>query len=306
MTFGAFLKEARIKAGFKTQKEAADKLTALGRKTSQGLLAQYEAGKIKDPDPSILRLLAQTYGRDYMEVVFHLVREKYGPEGGWSEPGIAHERLKLWEAAVECSGPVDGVDGLDAYQLQAKAALARETILNVKGLAEWERNIPQLEILWIVATDSLNDKSSQILEAVVHNMRRGVQMIYFLRSEDIEEGGRFWELILKLDQMNLSPQCGKPLTPPLAVPLDRDQLKWLSTDIIIANPHWREHSAGFRYIRRARAGAYAIRMWSRELNATIGHLRRYAPVAFKNHPLYQRNEILQIILREKTETEYVN
>lgn len=299
MKFGMFLKEARIKAGIKTQKEAATRLIALGRKTSQGLLAQYEAGKIKDPDPSILRLLAQIYDKDYMEVVFHLIVDKYGQEGGWSEPGVAHERLKLWEAAVQPMGSVDRVEGLDVYQLQAKTALARETILNVKGLAEWERNIPELEILWIVATDSLNDKSSQILESVVHNMRRGVQMIYFLRSEDIEEGGRFWELLLKLDQMNLARDDEKPLYPPLAVPLDKDQLKWLSTDIIIANPHWREHAAGFRYIRRAQNGAYAIRMRSRELNMTIGHLRRYAPVALKNHPVEQGDTTLQIILQEK-------
>lgn len=302
MSFGIFLKEARIKAGLRTQREAAERLTALGRKTSQGLIAQYEAGKIKDPDPSVLRLLAKIYNRDYMEVVFHLIRDKYGPEGGWLEPGVAHERLKLWEATVQPAGQVDGVEGLDVYQLQAKAALARETILNVKGLAEWERNIPELEILWIVATDSLNDKSSQILESVVHNMRRGVQMIYFLRGEDIEEGGRFWELLLRLNQMNLSPDGEKPHNPPLAVPLDKDQLKWLSTDIIIANPHWREHAAGFRYIRRAQSGAYAIRMRSRELNMTIGHLRRYAPLALKNHPIEQGDTTLQIILYEK----YVN
>jgi transcriptional regulator with XRE-family HTH domain len=305
MTFGTYLREARLKAGIKTQKEAASRLTALGRKTSQGLLAQYEAGKIKNPDPSVLRFLAEIYGQDYMEVVFHLIRDKYGPEGGWAEPGIAHERLKLWEASVQPIEPIDGVDGLEVYQLKAKAALVRETILNVKGLAEWERNIPQLEILWIVATDSLNDKGSQILESVVHNMRRGVQMIYFLREEDIKEGGRFWELQLMLEHMKLRPDDGKPLNPPLAVPLDRDQLKWLSTDIIIANPHWRDHAAGFRYIRRARVGAYAIRMRNRELNITIGHLRRCAPVAFKNHPINQSNDALQIILYEKME-EYIN
>lgn len=302
MTFGTFLKEARIKAGIKTQREAAVKLTALGRKTSQGLIAQYEAGKIKDPDPSILRLLAEIYGRDYMEVVFHLIRDKYGPEGRWTDPGVAYERLKLWEATVQPASGVDEVEGLDVYQMQAKAVLARETILNVKGLAEWERNIPELEILWVVATDSLNDKSSQILESVVHNMRRGVQMIYFLRGEDIEEGGRFWELLLKLNQMDLTLGGEKPYNPPLAVPLDKDQLKWLSTDIIIANPHWRDHAAGFRYIRRAQSGAYAIRMRSRELNMTIGHLRRYAPLALKNHPVDQVDATLQIVLHEK----YIN
>jgi hypothetical protein len=304
MNFGTFLKEARINAGIKTQKEAANLLSELGRKTSQGLLAQYEAGKIKDPDPSVLQLLAKIYNRDYMEVVFHLIRDKYGPLGGWGDPGVAQERLKLWEASLQPIGKVDEVEGLDVYQLQAKTELVRETILSVKGLAEWERNIPELEILWIVATDSLNDKGSQILESVVHNMRRGVQMIYFLREEDIKEGGRFWELLLMLDQMKLRPEEGKPLNPPLAVPLDRDQLKWLSTDLIIANPHWRDHAAGFRYIRRARAAAYAIRMRNRELNTTIGHLRRCAPVAFKNYPIAQSQEALHIILHEKMD--YIN
>jgi hypothetical protein len=289
---------------------AASRLSELGRKTSQGLIAQYEAGRIKDPDPSILRLLAKIYNKDYMEVVFYLICDKYGPEGGWSEPGVAQERLKLWEASIQPTEVANGIGGLEMYQLKAKTALMHETILNVRGLAEWERNIPELEFLWIVATDSLNDKGSQILEAVVHNMRRGVQMIYFVRREDIDEGGRFWELQLMLNQMNLQPVEGKPLNPPLAVPLDKEQLKWLSTDIIIANPHWRDHATGFRYIRRARSGAYAIRMWSRELNTTIGHLRRCAAIAFKYHPVNQSQDALQIILHEKIlnekKDEYVN
>lgn len=277
--FGDFLREARKASGFKTQKEAADVIARHGRKFSQGYLAQIENGKIKDPDPTILRLLAQIYRKDYMEIIYHLMRAKYDPEREWESSPLTRQRLRMWEASLLPTKDIDGVKGLEVHQMKAKADLITETILDVKGLAEWERNLPELEFVWIVATASLNDRGSQILESVVHNMRRGVQMIYFVRQEDIDKGGRFWELERLLKQLNIKPLEDKPLNYPLAVPLTEEQLRWLNTDIVIANPHWRSHASGFRYIRRARGSSYAIRMLNRELIETIGHLRRYAALA---------------------------
>lgn len=126
-------------------------------------------------------------------------------------------------------------------------------------------------------------------------------MIYFVRKEDIDEGGRLWQMQLLLDKLNLQPVDGKPPSLPLSVPLTRDQLKWLSTDVIIANPHWRSHASGFRYIRREPGGAYAIRMSNREMIATIAHIRRHAA-----HAVKKTDMALEIVLHEKAVEEYIN
>lgn len=269
--FPEYLKQARLSAGIRTQKEAVNELGKLGRKVSQGLIAQYETGKIKDPDPAILCLLARIYKRDYMEMIFHLIRDKYGFCES-RETDVDSERWNLWENALRRFEKIGCVDGLEVHQLRAKTALLRQEILNVEGLAEWEKNYPELEVVWVVASNSLNDKGSKILESVIHNIRRDVQLVYFLQNKDVEAGGRFWQL-----ERTLSSSGETKLRPPVAVPLGEEELGWLNTDIIIANPHWQEHSAGFKYIRRGRAGAsYAIRMSPFELGDMISVLRRYA------------------------------
>lgn len=274
--FPKYLKQARLTAGIRTQKEAADELSKVGRKVSQGLIAQYETGKIKDPDPAILCLLAKIYKRDYMEMIFHLVRDKYGVCES-RETDIDRERWNLWESALKPFGKTGFVEGLEVYQLRAKTALVQQEILNVEGLAEWEKNYPELEVVWVVASNALNDKGSKILESVIHNMKREVQMVYFLQNKDVEAGGRFWQLLRTLSKLEIDNPRQRSLKPPVAVPLGEDELSWLNTDIIIANPHWQEHAAGFKYIRRGRAGAsYAMRMSPFELGDMISVLRRYA------------------------------
>src|SRR5215813_6717764 len=99
--FGAYLRRARQEAGIKTQDQAAQELRSLGRSVSQGLIAQYETGKIRDPDPKLLCLLATLYKKDYLEVVFHLIREKYAQCLDQTSAKITEERWALWEAALQ-------------------------------------------------------------------------------------------------------------------------------------------------------------------------------------------------------------
>ena len=251
-------------------------MAKLGRRVSQGLLAHYETGKVKDPDPSILCLLANIYRRDYMEMVFHLVREKYGVCSEDSNPELSTQRWALWQAALKPFIQTGRVDGLQRFQLRAKAALMEHEVLDVEGLAEWEKNYPDLEVLWIVASNALNDKNSKILESVIHNMKRKVQMVYFVQQKDIDAGGRFSELLRVLSKVE-SVLSQPDARPPVPVALGENELTWLNTDLIIANPHWRDHSAGFKYIRRGRRGSsFAIRMSSFELGDMINTLSRYA------------------------------
>lgn len=275
--FGAYLRRARQDAGIKTQENAAQALKKLGRPVSQGLIAQYETGKIRDPDPNLLCLLATLYKKDYLEVVFHLIREKYAQCVDQNSAKITEERWQLWEAALQPFATVGGVSGLETYQLRAKTALVQQEILNAEGLALWERNYPSLEVVWIVASNVLNDKDSRILESVIYNMKRRVQMVYFVRSEDVDTGGRFWQLQRTLAKVLSAELSKEEFKLPVPVRLTADQLGWLNTDLIIANPHWQDHSAGFKYIRRGRAGpSYAVKMSPFELGDMIGVLRSFA------------------------------
>ena len=276
--FGDYLRRARQEAGIRTQHQAAKELERLGRRISQGLIAQYETGKIKTPDPNILCLLAKLYKKDYLELVFHLVKDKYSVCGDPESVEVTKARWALWEAALQSFKTVGGVPGLEVYQLRAKTSLLQQEILNAEGLSIWERNYKDLEVVWIVASNALNDKSSRILDSVIENMKQGVQMVYFVRGEDIKRGGRFWQLQRTLLARAQAAEMSKEdFKLPVAVELGEDELGWLNTDLIIANPHWQEHAAGFKYIRRGRGGSsYAVRMSPFELGDIIRLLRTYA------------------------------
>lgn len=275
--FGQYLRSCRVAAGINTQQQAVTELQKIGRKVSQALIAQYESGKVRNPDPDILCSLSRLYKKDYLEIVFRLVKEKYAVCGR-DNPELDAERWKLWEASLGAfDRGVGEVGHLDTYQLQAKTSLMKQEILSSKGLAIWERNFPDLQLVWIVASDALNDKGSRILESVIHNMQRNVQMIYFVDNRDIEPGGRFWELERTLLRSSSAPATTVSLRRPIAVPMGEQELGWLNTDLIIANPHWQDEAVGFKYIRRGRRSpSYAIRMSSFELGDMIRVLRRYA------------------------------
>ena len=99
---GGFLKRARLNVRTSdnrrlTQLEVASRLEHQGISASQGLIAQYEAGRIKDPDPHVLQVLAELYGEPYERIAFHLYCDKYDP-GDWRE-GIRAGELALLQAA---------------------------------------------------------------------------------------------------------------------------------------------------------------------------------------------------------------
>jgi transcriptional regulator with XRE-family HTH domain len=274
--FGQYLRDSRKAAGINTQQHAVDELRKMGTTVSQALIAQYESGKVRNPDPEILCSLAQLYKKDYFEVVLRLVKEKYAVCGR-EHPELDNERWKLFQVSLGSFEYVGKVRDLEIHQLRAKAALMKQEILSSQGLAIWEANYPDLELVWIVASDALNDKGSRILQSVLHNMQRDVQMIYFVASRDIEPGGRFWQLQRTLSK-SFSGGLGQHASKmPIAIPLGEQELGWLNTDILIANPHWQDEAVGFKYIRRGRiAPSYAMRMSSFELGEMISVLRRYA------------------------------
>ena len=77
-SFGKYLMRLRINKGIKTQADMVVQLSNRGIKASQGLIAQYETGRIADPNPTILRAIAEIYEEPLEKLVQELIVEKYG------------------------------------------------------------------------------------------------------------------------------------------------------------------------------------------------------------------------------------
>src|ERR1051325_345321 len=196
--FGTFLKQARAVAGIESQNDAVKALKGIHINVSQSLIAQYETGRITDPDPKVLLGFSRIYTKDYMEILWQLAKEKYSPpRAGWSE--FDTSRWELWKTGLmrwNEIGRVKGVEDLENFQLQAKTALIKEKeVLNLSGVLKWTAGFPELKQLWVVAPNFLDDENVDVFESVCDNIiRRSVTTVYFVIDTDAEEGGRFWSL----------------------------------------------------------------------------------------------------------------
>ena len=275
--FGEYLKQARLGAKL-TQKEAATKVLDLGQKASQGLIAQYESGKIADPDPTILNLLAIAYDCDYRRLVLHLVRDKYELAGEWSNPGAGSELFTLWEAALTPFPEIAGVEGLEAEQLRAKAALIKEAeILDLEGIAQWQKRIDPLHEYWVVTPKFVDNYNESIFEALIYNIRRGVHFYYFVLKSDREPEGRF--ALLKKSLQRKVPDLRDMFEKQIhGVSIDEKGQKWINADMAIANPR-SPHPVGFAGIRRAGMPIYGVRMEQTDVENVVDRLSPYVDEA---------------------------
>jgi hypothetical protein len=259
-----YLKLARVDAGITSQQAAADQLRKLLRgsrwKVSQPLLQQYEAGK-STPDPEILYGLAKLYKKDYLEVVFLLVRSKYDIHNEWTRNHLQRERWGLFAKALKRFSTVGEVDAqqaeIEVLQLRAKAALIDSAeILDLEGVAAWESWFPQLAAFWIIAANAVDDQDAEIFNAIIHNLRRGVRYTYFVPAREVDTGGSFWQL-----QRALAKVLGETIANNgvQAVALDDNDLP-LYTSYAIANPHRRNETVGFEYVEVGGKAALALRM----------------------------------------------
>jgi hypothetical protein len=261
-----YLKRARIGAGITSQHSAAEQLKKLLRNTrwkiSQPLIQQYEAGK-STPDPEILYGLTKLYKKDYLEVVFILVRNKYEVHKEWTRNHLQRERWELFEKALKRFSTVGGVDAkkedIEALQLRAKAILVDNAeVLDLKGVAAWEKYFPGLEAFWVISANTVDDQDPEIFNAIVHNLCRGVRYTYFLPAREAETGGSFWRLQRALAKV---PKVGEIVAnnQVQAVHLDEDDLP-LYTSYAIANPHKRSETVGFEYVEVNGKTALGLRM----------------------------------------------
>ncbi|HET6201559.1 MAG TPA: helix-turn-helix domain-containing protein [Planctomycetota bacterium] len=253
--FGAYLRSCREAAGFRSQRAAIGALEPRRERLSQGLLAHYETGRVRNPDPRILARLAALYGVDFLEMILRLARAR------WASAQVGEEsngttRWRLVESATTPLSAIGTAAGLEGDQFRARADLLREVqILDVEGIANWQRSVEGLESFWVIAPYFLDDEDDRLLGAVVENLKRGVRYTYFI-YRDAET--RFRALQDKLHA--LVGKGGRLREPVTAVWLPPGALTWLHADYVVANPTQRARAVGFQNLRHYGKTRFAFRL----------------------------------------------
>lgn len=223
---------------------------------TQSILAQYEAGLIGNPDPILLATLARFYEYDYLRLVTHLVKEKYSKGVPWEEVEGACERFQLLLASWEQPG-LPGVDERTlsgkrfmAAQLRCKANLVKEmTLLDIDTLAEWEREITNVQQFWVIAPDFLADHDDSIQESVLFNLSKKspVSYYYFIHPENVN---RFYRYRATIKELLHKKAKNFILENHLrGYRLEEEAVRWIATDHLIANPDVSSKTLVFRYLR---------------------------------------------------------
>ena len=242
-----------------SQQKALPLLAKAGLKNSQSWVAALEVGAITDPDPAIIRKLEKAYGVDYDRIVYELIREKYSLDDLSQVTPLSRERWQTAAMVLKDFKTVGTVEGLEIDQLHAKSRMLESEMLDVDGLARWQREFAKLKELWIVTPHFQDDKNATLREAVIHNLGRGVQYFYFVPKIDLDEGRPFWLFLRRLaqDHPNLRNRRGKQIH---GVGLDETELRWIMADLLIANPTDPATRTGFVGLRHDRALQFACRM----------------------------------------------
>jgi len=160
------------------------------------------------------------------------------------------------------------VEGLENDQLRAKGELLKSEVLDLEGLARWQREFPGLKELWIVSPQFQDDKNLTLRNAVIHNLGRGVRYFYFVPKIDLEEGRPFWFFRRRLiqDQPTLRKRVEKQIH---GIGLDEAELRWIATDLVVANPTDPATRTGFVGLRHDRAMTFACRMSGLDAEAAV-------------------------------------
>jgi transcriptional regulator with XRE-family HTH domain len=258
VNFGEFAKSARERCA-SSQQKAVTVLAEAGLNIAQSWVAMLETGRISDPDAPTLAKIARAFRVDYDALVYALVRDKYALDDLSQVTPLSRERWRAAAGLLQSFPAVGRVEGLEIDQLRAKTRMLASEILDVEGLARWQREFPKLKDLWIVTSRLMDDRITPVREAVVHNLRRGVRYSYFVPKLDLEDARPFWLFLHRLaqDYPNLRNRLQKQVQ---RVGLEEAELRWILTDLIIANPTDPATRTAFVGIRKEGAVKFACRM----------------------------------------------
>lgn len=113
--FGRYCADLREAKGW-NQSDAARYAKQRGLKElTRNIILRIEAGKTKNPEPAVLRALADLYGRQYREMVDRLVFLRYGLGPDQSRHGEDQtSNLPIGGSDVPASGERDRISELEA------------------------------------------------------------------------------------------------------------------------------------------------------------------------------------------------
>jgi transcriptional regulator with XRE-family HTH domain len=268
VNFGEFVKSAR-EARVSSQQQAVGVLDKKGGlKIAQSWVAMLETGRISDPDAPTLAKVAQAFQIDYDTLAYALILDKYQLDDLSIVSPVSRERWKAVASLLQSFPAVGKVDGLEIEQLHAKSRMLASEILDAEGLARWQREFPKLKELWIVTPHFQDDKNAALRQTVVHNLERSVRHFYFVPKIDLEEGRPFWLFLRRLAQDHPALRS-RPQKQIHAIGLDEAELRWIVSDLLIANPTDPATRTGFVGIRHDRALQFACRMSGLDIEAAV-------------------------------------
>ena len=133
---------------------------------AQSLVAQIETGKLVNVSGELLDELATAYRAPRERLIAALIVDKYRID-------------------------------------QTRASLLNTDVLNLDGVAEWEHSL-KAEELWIVTANFVDRSHKGIRDAVVHLLRSGTRVVFFVPANQCGEGGAFSAYRARL-AMDLAP-----------------------------------------------------------------------------------------------------
>jgi transcriptional regulator with XRE-family HTH domain len=265
--FGEAVKSARESVS-PSQQKAVEVLARHDLKVSQSWVAQLETGRITDPDPEILRKIEAAYGIDYDRLVYALIRDKYR----LNDPSFVSAATRNRWSAVERLMPLGGSIGerpLHQYEQRAKETLLFQEVLDLEGLAAWQRSFPDLQEVWASGALFLDDRFPLLHTSVRENLKRGVRFLFFVDKSDLDEGKPFW---LFLNRLHGDVRSSKVQQQTRTLPLEEAELRWVTSDFILANPTRPSTREGFLTIRSSQSGRFAFRMADQQVESVVAGL----------------------------------
>lgn len=262
--FGEAVKSAR-EVTAPSQQKAVEILARHDLKVSQSWVAQLETGRITDADPEILRKIEAAYGIDYDRLVYALVCDKYR----LNDPSfVSTATRKRWEAVERLMPPsfADNRAPLHEYEQRAKEALLAEEMLDLEGLAAWHRSFPDLKEIWASGDLFLDDRIPLLHGTILENLKRGVRFLFFVDKRDLDEGKPFWLFLKRLQAGIRSVKVQQQIR---TVPLEEAELRWITSDFLLANPTDPSSRAGFLALRSSQSARFAFRMADRQVEAIV-------------------------------------
>jgi transcriptional regulator with XRE-family HTH domain len=262
-SFGKFLKTEREKM-VPSQHEAARLLTQAGHPATQSLVAQLETGRISNPDAALLKKLSEIYDTPYKELVNCLVLDKYGVNDDFTSQLCADLVGSLTAKAAP--------DKMAEHRTRSKLEFFRHAdVLDIEGMAEWQRTFPNLKDYWVIAPDFVDDRVDSIKQAVIQNLRRGVNITYFVKKGD-EASGRFYRFKRRLEASLEKMEGMKEIR---AVGVPEDHLRWLVADMVVANPDG-DDAVGYLVMRSDGGPVVGVRMSTADVDKTVDLIYRDA------------------------------